>query len=308
MMTGAGGNGKDCLFNLLRAALGEYSYTGSIAVLLKPMSDGPAPEVANMHKKRVVIYSEPPKDCKLIGSVLKILTGSSEVNARGLYANNTTTKLHSTNIINCNEIPIVDDMDEALARRLIVIPFDVLFKSKREIATMDEDTPNLFEKDEYYTTQAFTKKYRREFLLLLTEHFKLFAEGGYKIDTPPKACEEAANDYMAEADEFNTWLSQNYKKAALTAAGKVDKEKYVRVADIYDLLKESDLWDNWTKRERRKMTSAKMAKNFKKSPVLRLYFKDRIRPTIDGAQRNVRNVLVGWEEILPEVEEAEEAE
>ena len=303
MMTGAGGNGKDCLFNLLRASLGEYAYTGNISVLMKAMGAGPAPEIANMNKKRGVIFAEPPKDAKIVGGVVKVLTGSTEINARGLYANDTVTKLHSTNIINCNEIPRADELDEALARRLLVIPFDVLFKSKREIATMDEDTPNLFEKDEYYTTDAFTNKYRREFLLLLAEHYKLFADGGYKIDTPPKACEAAANDYMSEADEFKTWFTQNYVKAALGVDGKIDKDKFVKVIDVYELLKGSDMWDNWSKKERRQNSSSKMAKDFKKSPVLRLYFKDRIRPLVDGVRKNYKNVLVGWEERIAEDDE-----
>jgi phage/plasmid-associated DNA primase len=289
ILTGAGGNGKDCLLNLLRAALGEYSYTGNINVLLKVLPIGACPEVANMNKKRAVIYSEPPNDSKLCCGTLKALSGSIKLNARGLYDGETDKTNHSTNILNCNDIPQVDKVQDSFHRRLIVIPFDCLFKSKREIDTMPEDTPNLYEKDEYYVSDAFTKKYRREFLLLLAERLKLCIDNGYKIDTPPESCRLAAKAYMQQADELSAWFYETYERTP-NVDGKVDVTTFVQVKDIYELLKQSDMYDNWTKRERRKNNQANLRVTFQKSPNLRLYYKER--HTVDN--KLYRSALIGY--------------
>ena len=91
-----------------------------------------------MDKKRCVIYSEPNKEMNLKNNTLKELSGGKQINARGLYSKNTETILHATNIILCNNIPKLDDVDEAISQRLLVVPFRSLFRKPEDIAKMLE--------------------------------------------------------------------------------------------------------------------------------------------------------------------------
>ena len=84
---------------------------------------GPNQMVADMHKKRCIAYSEPPKRRCFKGSVVKLLTGSAAVNARAIYSNDSHTLMHATHIVLANNIPRFDALDDAVRDRLIIIPF-----------------------------------------------------------------------------------------------------------------------------------------------------------------------------------------
>ena len=108
----------------MKAALGPYFYDCSAGTLTKIIkSEGANQTVANMGKKRAIVYSEPPEHSTLKGSVIKELTGSSCICARGLYSTTTETHLQGTHILLANKIPSVDNVDEALAKRLLIVEF-----------------------------------------------------------------------------------------------------------------------------------------------------------------------------------------
>jgi len=92
-----------------------------------------------MSHRRIIVYSEPEKNQSLKGSVIKELTGSGCINARALYSKKTNTILHGTHIILANEIPILDNVDNAIKDRLLILKFQSKFCTKDQIAKIPED-------------------------------------------------------------------------------------------------------------------------------------------------------------------------
>jgi len=90
LANGGGRNGKGVLNELAFKMLGEYAYKLSIEILTKEVKKtGANPELANLHKKRMVVSNEPEDGCKLQMGIIKELTGGNEISARGLYNGNT---------------------------------------------------------------------------------------------------------------------------------------------------------------------------------------------------------------------------
>ena len=61
IFNGSGGNGKGMINDILLMALGSYGLLGNNAILFECSKTGSNPEKANMDKKRVVIFREPPE-------------------------------------------------------------------------------------------------------------------------------------------------------------------------------------------------------------------------------------------------------
>ena len=125
---GAGDNGKSTFIEAVTGVLGE-DYTTPVdkeAVLAadKNKGRGAAPELMQLRGKRLGHISENDADRVLDEGRIKALTGSAKTNARDLYQSNTpfdnTVKLW----FDLNTLPKFNGVDDGIARRPRVIPFD----------------------------------------------------------------------------------------------------------------------------------------------------------------------------------------
>ena len=201
ILTGEGGNGKDTLVSkLYRDCVGRdhYVYSNTTILTEKQKSDL-CQGIANMNKKRVVVWSEPPKNSVLQGAVVKEITGVDQVSARGLYSTNTETKIMASCFLLCNDIPRVDSVDGGLARRLRVIPFRSLFKPEDEIAKM-ANTANVYPINGYYDSGEFREEYKLSLFHLLLEHFPKFKADDYMMKNTPKSIADLSCKYLQDSD------------------------------------------------------------------------------------------------------------
>ena len=298
ILTGEGGNGKDTLVSkLYRDTIGrEYYEYSNTSILTEKKKGDLCQGVANMHKKRVIVWSEPPKQSILQGSVLKEITGVDQVNARGLYSKNTNTLIMSTCFILCNDIPRVDSIDGGLYRRLIVIPFRGLFKMPDDIAKM-ENTKYVHEADGYYDTQEFRDEFKLTFFHILLDYFKQFRDHGYMMKDIPKTIKDMSAQYLADSDDFLGWFNDVYEKA--------DGE-YLQLKYVWTNFKKSDLYMNLNKSDKRVMNRQKMIEDVIKNPNLRYNYSERYRPIVNGIQKNIRQALVGYRLKVEEISSDDE--
>jgi len=287
IMTGIGRNGKDTVLSvLLKQSLGDYAYIGHKSAICGNHKEGGLnQEMANMHKKRVVIYQEPKKTDTLNCAALKELTGCDEVNARGLYSKKTSTVLHATQILMCNGIPMLDYVDEAFSRRLIVCPWKSQFLNEIQRAKLPADTPYMYDVDMKYKSDAWLATDKQLFVQVLLRYYAKLHKDGYVIRDIPKSMRDLGDRYMSDSDEFFSWFQDNFDEA---------KDSWVSVADVYDTYRGSDMWHDLTKKERRKMNKTKFTQDLKDSVQLKNYYRETHRPTVDGVRRNLRHVLVMW--------------
>ena len=93
--------------------LGNYAYILPSTILLNPLkSNGANVEVANANRKRLVIAREPDAKFKINTSTLRELTGGEEINARGLYSDNTKVNLNLSFVMECNDKPKLDEIKQ----------------------------------------------------------------------------------------------------------------------------------------------------------------------------------------------------
>lgn len=283
ILTGTGRNGKDTLLNLLQSVLGnDLYYYNSVALLCNKRKEGSInQQISNMNKKRAVVYNEPDKDASLRCSVIKELTGNDRINARGIYSKNTIVNLHGTNILMCNEIPELDNIDRAIDNRLIIIPFRSLFQTKTKIEKLDENTENVFEVNTYYKSNEFREKYKLIFLNILIDSFTFFRKNNYKLDIKTKSLLKEKEDYIEECDDFLNWFNENYKQS---------ENEHVKIKDLYTHFKQSDLYNNFTKRSKRKMTRKRLTRTLKNDPNFRGIYFERYQKN----DLNLRSVIWGY--------------
>ena len=286
ILTGEGGNGKDTLVSkLYRDTVGRAYYEYSTTSILTEKKKGSlSQEVANLHKRRAVVWSEPAKQSVLQGSMIKELTGGDQVNACGLYSKNTTTLTMFSGFMLCNDIPRVDSVDGGLARRLLVVPFRSLFKTPEEIAKLS-NTENVYEALSYYDSQPFRDAFRLTFFHVLSRYYLEFKRDGYLMKRIPKTISDLSAQYLADSDDFMGWFNDVFEGA---------EGEYVQLKDVWQHFKASDLYMNMSKAEKRVMNKKRMIENVMKKPALRSAFKDRHQAVLNGRQKNARNVLMGY--------------
>ena len=272
MFNGSGSNGKSVLNDLIMKAFGDYGKIINPIMLCEHRKQGANTELANLHLKRIVIAREPPKkqNIKLSNSMLKELTGASEISARKIYSENEKTILCLTLIIECNKKPLLEEEPtEADARRII----DLLFESK---FTDDKNLINnidIFPKKSYYTEEEFRNKYKYALLKILFEHNKNYyykeTNDNYNKELKiPDKVKKRTKEYMESSIEIFEWFMDTFEKT--------DDAEHVTFQDINEILKNSEYYNNLSKFEKRKLTKEKIIILFREHPVYKKNFADEI--------------------------------
>jgi hypothetical protein len=216
---GKGGNGKGVLHELLAKTLGGYFYKGNNSTIQNDAKIGSSPEVANMKHKRCVLFSEPSAKQKLATAVIKNLTGSSEINARMNYSNDTCIKLATTIIMETNVIPNLDKdtIEDADLRRFVIAEFAVSFKSQSkydEYVKKKGESPYVKLGNSYYSSDDFKQTYRCAFFKILADEFKyVYDPETKKVDIDQFITEQMNNRthiYCEQNDTFAEWFNSQY--------------------------------------------------------------------------------------------------
>lgn len=93
IFNGSGSNGKSMMDDLILKCFGNYGHVINSIVLCEQRRQGANTEIANCHKKRLILSREPStkNNVKLSNSLLRELTGGSEISARKIYSDNEKT-------------------------------------------------------------------------------------------------------------------------------------------------------------------------------------------------------------------------
>jgi phage/plasmid-associated DNA primase len=199
---GSGGNGKGLLNELLMFMLGDdYSYNGNLSVLVDKIKGGANPELANIHKKRLVLFKEPNQKDKIQLGNLKQLVDNESINARGLYQSNTKTELLATFILECNKkLNFSGEVDESEYRRFIDILFESTF-TKNEDLLNDTNLKNVYRANQDYKQVNFKKEY-------CCALFKYIIDNALKDVYIPECVKERTKAYIDSNDSLLSWATQ----------------------------------------------------------------------------------------------------
>ena len=259
LANGSGGNGKGVIHDLYKEMLDCYFYKGNILTLTDKIKSGANPEMANMHMKRFVLFSEPDDNSSLRLGQLKDITGGGEINARGLYSSDTQCKILATVCCECNKKPSLNgQVGDSILRRFRNLHFKSTFTDDKEKLTL----PNYFPKNAQYKTDDFKRNMR----CALFDYLLRF---NYTEIYTPDSIRIATKKYLCDADAFTSWLDDNYEVTD-------DSNDFVKISEMLDMYKETMKFGS---REFKAMTKKPfmdlLEKNFKWSIIYNQNYKAR---------------------------------
>jgi P4 family phage/plasmid primase-like protien len=200
ILTGVGRNGKSKTIELLKLTFGQYfgSTSNTFITRLRPDANQPDPGLLSLAKKKILITSEPEKNCKLNTGFLKFITGRDTTTLRKCHSNNMIefSPKFLTFLI-CNDIPDCDDIDNAFSRRLRCINFPIEF--------VDDPKTNMQKLMDTTINEKFIN-WRNDFMLLLISYYKKYSETKKLVPTPNILA--WTNKYKEGTDLYLTYLNE----------------------------------------------------------------------------------------------------
>lgn len=224
ILTGRGGNGKGLLWAIVMNTFGGYYKELKIASLTKgpDSSSSASDDLAVLRGMRCVGTSEPEADEKLHEGTIKLLTGGDNISCRPLYGKTFTYKPQFGLFIQCNNIPVFNNMTQGGVRRNRVIPFPFNFVENPTASYERKGDPHV------KNVLAPSEEWRNEFFYILLEYYNRIA--GKSIDAihTSKRVVDATREYTEDNDKVGSWFRENYEKC---------EDSFVRSKEVYEHFK-----------------------------------------------------------------------
>jgi P4 family phage/plasmid primase-like protien len=186
---GQGGNGKGVFLNSLTAVLGDYARVSPMEVFTDCKSDRHPTELAMLQGARLVTAQETEDGRRWAESKIKALTGGDAITARFMRGDFFTFTPQFKLLFAGNHKPALRNVDEAMRRRLHLVPFTVTIPAEKRDPTLPEKL-----KDEWPAILAWAIDGCLEW-----QRIGL---------APPAAVLAATDEYLSDEDSFGTWLSE----------------------------------------------------------------------------------------------------
>lgn len=186
---GTGANGKGSFLNLLTWMLGDYAAVAPIETFTESKGDRHPTELAMLRGARLVVAQETTEGRRWDETRIKTLTGGDPISARFMRRDFFTYTPQFKLLISGNHKPEIQSIDEAMKRRLVLVPFDVTIPEK-------ERDPELAE------------KLHAEAPGILAWAIKGCLEWQDIGLCPPACVLEATDEYFSEQDSIGRWLDE----------------------------------------------------------------------------------------------------
>ena len=192
--TGEGANGKSTLISIMQRLMGDYTR----AILGSTLFEGHLGEqgnydLAQLTGVRLAVAPEAESKYRLHAARLKQLTGGDTMAVRAIYRAPFSFRPCAKIIIVCNRRPELDAYDEALKRRIRVVPFD-------HQVPLDRQDPDL------------VQKLTGELPGILNRLVAAGAEFIASQSAPPDAVLKATQGYFADKDYISWFLGDCMEK------------------------------------------------------------------------------------------------
>jgi putative DNA primase/helicase len=133
VLHGGGCNGKTTLVEVLKLLLGDLAVTAAFDTFARTRGDrGPRNDLARLHGARLVTASESGEGRRLDEATVKEITGGDTIAARFLYGEHFEYRPAFKILLSTNHRPAVDGDDDAIWRRLRLIPFEQTFEGRED--------------------------------------------------------------------------------------------------------------------------------------------------------------------------------
>lgn len=188
---GDGGTGKGCFMRTIARVMGDYATVASLDFFLATKYSPHKEELAQYRGKRLVYATEVPKNRSWDEAKLKAITGGDRVRANLMRENSFEYLPNYKLAIAGNEQPKLGTVDEAIKRRLQLLPFLVQITAAERA---DQD----FE----------ARIFREEGAAILGWQLEGFEEWRRHRLSPPDKVLAAGAEYLEGQDELGQWATE----------------------------------------------------------------------------------------------------
>lgn len=146
ILYGGGANGKSTMLAVLQTLLGEYSGTLAHSSLMAKDNNSMTNDWAKLRGKRFAVAQETREGAALDEAVVKSMTSGDRVSVRALYQDFFEMDPRFKIWLASNHLPKITGSDDAIWRRIKLIPFDVSFLGREDktlVPTLMTELPGI---------------------------------------------------------------------------------------------------------------------------------------------------------------------
>jgi putative DNA primase/helicase len=183
---GEGGSGKGTAINTIAAILKDYAVAMATSTLTAKKYEAHPEEIARLHGPRMAVASETEKGSKWAENRIKGLTGQDTLTARYMRENSFDFRPQFKLTIFGNNAPSLSDVDSAIRRRFLILPFSR--KPARKDVTLAD-------------------KLKAEWPGILSWMIQGCLDWQANGLVRPDVVNAATESYFAEQDTFGKWIA-----------------------------------------------------------------------------------------------------
>lgn len=187
---GTGANGKGCFIRTIEEIMGEYAVNLNTDAFVESRGDRHPTEIAKLHKMRLATAQETDQGKRWAESKIKGMTGGDSIAARYIAKDEFEFKPEFKLIFSGNNKPGLRNVDDAIRRRIHVVPFTV---------TIPED-----EMDKKLEQEKLPKEFPG-ILQWMIDGCLAWQKTGLR---PPACVKDVTNDYLEMEDALLGWLEE----------------------------------------------------------------------------------------------------
>lgn len=223
----SGDNSKSMMDKLFKGVFSIHAIDFPLNVLTdsKQSSGGPTPELAQAQNARYAGLPEADGKIPLQASLIKRYSGGDTFFARKCNQDGQSIEPMFKMVIYCNAVPPIDGADEAVERRLFIVPFESKYCDDAPETEEEQFKKRRFPKDPLFEEKV--KTYRRPMLWILMNYFDRYMTEGIPR---PKSVVEYTTKYWEENDPYKLFVSENILKTGS------DGDK-LAVTNVYKIFK-----------------------------------------------------------------------
>jgi len=186
---GTGANGKSVLLNTVAGIMGNYARSASLELFLQTKHDQHPTAIAGLAGARLVTVTETEKGGRWAEAKIKALTGGDRVAARFMRQDFFEFLPQFKLVIAGNHRPAIRGVDEAMRRRMNLVPFTTTIPE-------DERDPDLFE------------KLKAEWPQILNWMVEGCLSWHREKLSPPPSVTSATETYLEAEDALGQWMNE----------------------------------------------------------------------------------------------------
>ncbi len=186
---GTGANGKSVFVNVLATIMGDYAATAPMDAFMESVGDRHPTEMAGLQGARLVTATETEQGRRWNEARIKTITGGDKISARFMRQDFFEYSPQFKLMITGNHKPTLRNVDDAMKRRLHLIPFTVTIP---------------LEKRDQQLTEKLLKE-RNGILYWAVQGALLWQQNGLQL---PDKVISATADYFAEEDVVGNYLEE----------------------------------------------------------------------------------------------------